>query len=66
MNDKQKYNVLITKVALDLLGSRGMTVEKLRETREKEVARGIKSETDQMYYDVILAAIELMSRPMFQ
>ena len=66
MNDKQKYNVLITKAALDLLESRGMTVEKLREMREKEVARGIKSETDQMYYDVILAAIELMTRPMFQ
>jgi len=66
MTSKQKYNVAVVAAALQLIESPGMTVGKLRTLREFEIYNGIKDDVDQMYYDSILAAIEMMERPLFQ
>lgn len=63
---KTKYNVAVVSAALTLLESPGMTVDKLRQMREDQIRVGFADETDQMYYDVILTAIEIMTRPLFQ
>jgi hypothetical protein len=66
MTSTQKNNIAVVAGALQLLSSSGMTVEKLRTLREFEIYNGIKDDVDQMYYDSILAAIEMMERPLFQ
>ncbi len=67
MTNKQNYNVAVVKAALDLIERPGMTVNKLRDLREAEIRGcGREDELDQMYYDVLVAAIDLMERPLFQ
>lgn len=68
MNEKEvKYNRIVVTAALDLLERPGMTIDKLRTMREDFIKSGGPSdELDQMYYDAILAAIEMMTRPMFE
>ena len=67
MTSKQNYNVAVVAGALQLVESPGMTIEKLRDLREAELqSGGIKDEVGRMYYDVLLAAIDLMERPLFQ
>ena len=64
-NDK-KRTIAVTAAALNLLESPGMTLDKLREIRENYIqAGGAQDELDEMYYDAILAAIEMMTNPMF-
>jgi|LauGreDrversion4_2_1035121.scaffolds.fasta_scaffold46678_11 hypothetical protein len=66
MTSKQKYNVAVTAAALQLIESPGMTTEKLRNLREAELqSGGIQDEVDRMYYDALMAAIEIMERPLF-
>jgi hypothetical protein len=44
-----------------------MTVEKLRNFRDDAIKLGmIHDKVGQMYYDTLLAAIEIMERPLFQ
>lgn len=67
MTQTQKHNVTVVTAALDLLNRSGMTVDKLRAMREDFIgAGGIADEIDQLHYDSILAAIEIMSRPLYQ
>jgi hypothetical protein len=67
MTNKQKYNVAVVKAALDLVEARGMTVEKLRNLRDDAIKlEMIHDEVGQMYYDALMAAIEIMERPLFQ
>ena len=67
MKNNLKYNVAVVKAALDLIESPGMTVERLRDLREAAIRGcGREDELDQMYYDVLMSAIELMERPLFQ
>ena len=63
---QQKYNILVTAAAIELLESSGMTLSKLRGLREDQIQIGFHTEVDQMYYDVLMAAIDLMERPLFQ
>lgn len=64
-NDK-KRTIAVTIAALNLLETQGMTLDKLRVLRENFI-QGVRTvdETDQMYYDSILAAIEMMTNPVF-
>ena len=68
MNEQtQKHNIAVVAAALDLMNSPGMTVDRLRTLREDFISTGgATDEVDQAYYDAILAAIEMMTRPMFQ
>ena len=64
-NDK-KRTIAVTIAALNLLETPGMTLDKLRVLRENFIQGvGAADETDQMYYDSILAAIEMMTNPVF-
>lgn len=66
MTSKQKYNVAVTAAALELIESRGMTTEKLRNLRDDAIkCEMIHDEVGQMYYDSLMAAIEIMERPLF-
>jgi len=66
MTSKQKYNVAVVAAALQLIESPGMSAEKLRNLRDAELLSGrIQDEVDQMYYDSLMAAIEIMERPLF-
>lgn len=66
MNKEQKYNIKVVNAALGLLEQPGMTVERLRSMREEEARSGLKDKVSEMYYDVLLTAIEIMTRPLFQ
>lgn len=64
-NDK-KRTIAVTAGALTLLESPGMTIDGLRILRESVIqSGGATDELDQMYYDSILAAIEMMTNPIF-
>lgn len=66
MTSKQKYNVALVKAALELIESRGMTIEKLRNLRDDAIKlEMVHDEVGQMYYDALVAAIEIMERPLF-
>ena len=61
-----KRTIAVTAAALALLESPGMTVNRLRAIRESIILSGeAMDDLDQMYYDATLAAIEMMTRPMF-
>lgn len=61
-----KRTIAVTTAALHLLERPGMTIDKLRTFRENFIKSGGPSdEIDQMYYDAILAAIEMMTNPIF-
>lgn len=67
MTSTQKYNIAVVTAAVGLLQSPGMSVHKLRDLREAELRRGDdQDEIDRMYYDAIIAAIEMLERPMFR
>jgi hypothetical protein len=66
MKKEQKYNIRVVNAALVLLEQPGMTLERLRSMREDEARSGLKDEVSEMYYDVLLTAIEIMTRPLFQ
>jgi len=66
MKKEQKYNIRVVNAALVLLEQPGMTLERLRAMREDEALTGLKDEVSEMYYDVLLTAIEIMTRPLFQ
>jgi hypothetical protein len=57
----QTYNIWVVQAAIDLLQRPGWTINKLRAIREEECRNNIP---DQCYYDVILTAIEIMTRPL--
>lgn len=64
-NDK-KRTIAVTTAALHLLEFPGMTLDGLRALRDTCIERGgATDEIDQMYYDSILAAIEMMTNPIF-
>jgi hypothetical protein len=64
-NDK-KRTIAVTAAALTLLESPGMTVNRLRAIRESIIQSGeAMDDLDQMYYDSVLAAIEMMTNPIF-
>jgi hypothetical protein len=65
-NEQQKYNMTVAQAALNLIESPGMTVNRLRDLREDQIRIGFRSKVDQLYYDVVMAAIDLMERPLFQ
>ena len=61
-----KRTIAVTAAALALLESPGMTVNRLRAIRESIILSGeAMDDLDQMYYDATLAAIEMMTNPMF-
>ena len=61
-----KRTIAVTAAALALLESPGMTVNRLRAIRESIILSGeAMDDLDQMYYDSILAAIEMMTNPIF-
>jgi hypothetical protein len=58
--------IAVTTAALHLLESPGMTIDGLRTLRENFIERGgAMDDLDQMYYDSVLAAIEMMTNPIF-
>lgn len=64
-NDK-KRTIAVTTAALQLLEFPGMTLDRLRILRDNYIeGGGAADEIDQMYYDSILAAIEMMTNPIF-
>ena len=64
-NDK-KRTIAVTAAALTLLEAPGMTVNRLRAIRESIILSGeAMDDLDQMYYDSVLAAIEMLTNPMF-
>lgn len=64
-NEKKRTIAVIT-AALHLLEFPGMTIDGLRTLGENYIqAGGAKDEIDEMYYDSILAAIEMMTNPVF-
>jgi len=65
-NEQLKYNVTVAQAAINLIESPGMTVNRLRDLREDQIRIGFRSKVDQLYYDVVMAAIDLMERPLFQ
>ena len=64
-NDK-KRTIAVTAAALTLLEAPGMTVNRLRAIRESIILSGeAMDDLDQMYYDSVLAAIEMLTNPMY-
>jgi hypothetical protein len=54
--------IKVTSDALDLLKMPGMTVERLRELRESFIRTSdLSNEQQALYYDSIMAAIEIMT-----
>ena len=65
-DSKRTRTIAVTAAALNLLEFPGMTIDGLRTLREGFVERGgPDDEIDQMYYDAILAAIEILTNPIF-
>ena len=62
-SSSSKKAIAVTTAALRLVESPGMTVEKLISLRD--MAGLPTDELDQMYYDSILTAIEMLTNPMF-
>lgn len=61
-----KRTIAVTAAALTLLESPGMTVNRLRAIRESIILSGeAMDDLDQMYYDSVLAAIEMLTNPIF-
>jgi hypothetical protein len=60
-----KYNIAVVTEAIRLLNFSGMTVEKLRMMHEEELNCSLNDEVSQMTVDVILTAIDMLERPMF-
>lgn len=58
--------LVVLNTALQILNRDGITLEKLRIFRENYILNGgPQDEIDQLYYDAILAAIEMLTNPMF-
>ena len=66
-DSKRTRTIAVTAAALHLLVEfPGMTIDGLQTLREGFIERGgAVDEIDQMYYDSILAAIEMMTNPIF-
>ena len=61
-----KRTIAVTAAALTLLEAPGMTVNRLRAIRESIILSGeAMDDLDQMYYHSVLAAIEMLTNPMF-
>lgn len=66
INNDKKRTIAVTTAALHLLEFPGMTLDGLRALRENFIqGGGAADELDEMYYDSILAAIEMMTNPIF-